>query len=184
MRGSNTCDGAPAPVCAFSSCLPQCIPLSDIVQSISRMMHRWLKVSISRPEYWVPESLGKRIRCLSFKSRWHFPSCSQTYPCIYRNPLQTVGFPPMGNYGHRPDPRTPLVWHIYPVGSPIVGIRKDINFDIRNLAILFFLGMKFARLPRHYYVSALWHDKQIRSATLKIGSTRKAEWLKIALDSI
>ena len=48
----------------------------------------------------------------------------------------------MGNYGHRPDPKTPLVSHIYPVGGPIVGIRKDINFDIRNLAILFFLGMK------------------------------------------
>lgn len=50
MRGSNTCDGAHAPVRAFSSCLPQCISLSDIIQSISRMMHRWLKVSISRPE--------------------------------------------------------------------------------------------------------------------------------------
>lgn len=49
-RGSNTCDGAHAPVRAFSSCLPQCIPLSDIIKSISRMMHRWLKVSISRPE--------------------------------------------------------------------------------------------------------------------------------------
>ena len=40
----------------------------------------------------------------------------------------------------------PLVSHICPIGSPnqclIVGIGKDINFDIRNLAILFFLGMK------------------------------------------
>lgn len=51
MRGSNMCDGAPAPVCAFSSCLPQCIPLSDIIQSISRTTHRWLKVLISRPEF-------------------------------------------------------------------------------------------------------------------------------------
>jgi hypothetical protein len=50
MRGSNMCDGARAPVRAFSSCLPQCIPLSDIIQSISRMMHHWLRVSISRPE--------------------------------------------------------------------------------------------------------------------------------------
>ena len=50
MHGNNTCDGAPAPVCAFSSCLPQCILLSDIIQSISLTMHRWPKVSISRLE--------------------------------------------------------------------------------------------------------------------------------------
>ena len=117
MRGSNTCDGARALVCASSSCLPQCIPLSDIIQSIFRMMHRWLKVSIFMPEQLLPE-LGEWIRCLSFKCRWHMPLVF-TYPCIYRNPLQTVGFPPMGNYGHRPDPETPLVSHIYPVGSPI-----------------------------------------------------------------
>ena len=49
----------------------------------------------------------------------------------------------MGNYGHRPDPKNPpLMSHIYPIGSPIVGIRKDIIFDINFLAILFFLGMK------------------------------------------
>ena len=58
MRGNNMCDGAHAPVCAFSSCLPQCISLSDIIQSIFRTMHRWLKVSISRLEL---ESLAKEF---------------------------------------------------------------------------------------------------------------------------
>ena len=41
---------------------------------------------------------------------------------------------------------------VYPVGNPSVGIRKDINFDIRNLAILSFLGDVTKALP---YVSAL-----------------------------
>jgi hypothetical protein len=58
----------------------------------------------------------------------------------------------MGNYGHRPDPNTPLVSYIYPVGNPIVGIRKDINFDIKKFGYFILFG---ATLPRHYYVSAL-----------------------------
>lgn len=47
----------------------------------------------------------------------------------------------MGNYGHRPDPNTPSVTYI----SSWESNRRDskgYNFDIRNLAILFFLGMK------------------------------------------
>ena len=35
MHGSNTCDGAPAPVSAFCSCLPQCISAKRLLVNFS-----------------------------------------------------------------------------------------------------------------------------------------------------